>query len=44
SPQAQVYRNLANTILNNTELTIPNTMTFEELEAFMEEQGVEDNI
>ena len=44
SEQAQVYRNLAKTILDNTGLSIPNTMTFEELEAFMAEMGVEDNI
>ena len=42
SEQAQVYRNLAKTILENTELTIPSTMTFEELEAFVEEMGAEE--
>ena len=30
-------------ILDNKELSIPTTMTFEELEAFMAEMGAEDN-
>ena len=43
SCQAQVYRELAKNILDNKELSIPTTMTFEELEAFMAEMGAEDN-
>ena len=43
SHQAQVYRELAKCVLDNKELAIPTTMTFEELEAFMAEMGVEDN-
>ncbi|MBO6039353.1 MAG: nitrogenase iron protein, partial [Acidaminococcaceae bacterium] len=42
--QAQVYRELAQKVLDNKELTIPTTMTFEELEAFMAEMGVEDTM
>ncbi len=42
SLQAQVYRELANTILTNTELSVPATMTFEELEQFMEVMGAEE--
>ena len=41
SHQAQVYRDLAKTILTNSELTVPTTMTFEELEQFMEVMGAE---
>ena len=42
SGQAQVYRELAKCVLDNKELAIPTTMTFEELEAFMAEMGMED--
>ena len=41
STQAQVYRNLAETIWNNTELSIPTPMTFEELEKLAGTYGTE---
>lgn len=44
SGQAQVYRDLAKKILGNTELTIPDTMTFEELEKFMAGMGMDDSM
>ena len=44
SGQAQVYRDLAKTILENTELSIPEIMTFEELEKFMAEMGMDDSM
>lgn len=37
SEQAKVYRELARNILDNTDLSIPRTMAFEELEEFMME-------
>lgn len=39
SEQAKVYRELAQQILANTDLSIPRTMTFEELEEFMVKYG-----
>ncbi len=44
SPQAQVYRNLAETIWNNTELSIPTPMTFEELEKLAGTYGTENEM
>lgn len=39
SPQAEVYRKLAETILNNQELTIPTPMEFDELESLVNHYG-----
>lgn len=39
SEQAKVYRELARNILSNTDLSVPSTMTFEELEDFMIKYG-----
>ena len=42
SPQADVYRKLGDTIWNNTELTIPTPLTFDELEKLVGTYGTED--
>ena len=39
SEQADVYRQLAETVLTNTELAVPRPMSFEELEALVEQYG-----
>lgn len=39
STQAGIYRNLAQNLLNNEDLTIPTPMSFEELEQLVEEYG-----
>lgn len=41
SNQAKVYGELASYILENTELSVPTPITFEELESFMLEYGLE---
>ena len=42
SEQAQVYRNLADDILKNTELSIPTPLNFEELEELVASYGNQD--
>ena len=42
SEQAQVYRNLADDILKNTELSIPTPLKFEELEDLVASYGNQD--
>lgn len=44
SAQAEVYRNLAQTIWENTELSVPTPITFEELEALAAKYGTENEM
>jgi len=41
SAQAQIYRELAQTIMTNDSLTVPAPLTFEELEALVEKSGAQ---
>lgn len=44
SAQAEVYRDLARTIWDNTELSVPTPITFEELEALAAKYGTENEM
>ena len=39
SEQAQIYRDLSKVLVENTELSVPTPMTFEELEKLVEKYG-----
>lgn len=43
APQADVYRSLANNVINNTNFTIPQPLEMDELEHMMMEFGILDN-